>query len=162
MAKAKAQNYAKPSAKATASKSADYLNPSQYFNNFGSLPKFKAANYQQFMEQWIQTSQKNIEAMTACTQMAVEHTKESMESSAAFANKLLQEATSTLQEAFTNSGDPKEKFEEIADCAKYCMEKTATYARKAAEENIQAAQKIGTTLSKRITDAAEEIKSSAA
>jgi hypothetical protein len=161
-AKTKAQKTANKAQAAFTSVKNDYMNPSQFFNFASSAQNFKPANVQQFMEQWIATSQKNMEAMTACAQMAAEYTKESMEEAANFSSKLIQEASSTLQETFANTGDPKDKLEEIADCAKYCMEKTATFARKAAEENMQTAQKIGNTLSKRIAEATDEIKNSAA
>ena len=113
------------------------------------------------MEQLIETTQKNIEAMTACTQLCVESTKSTLEENVNFTNRLLQETASTWQEAMTSNADPKEKFEEISDYAKYCVEKTANQARESAEKNLQTAQKIGTTLSKRLSDSIEEIRSAA-
>ena len=156
-----ANAYTKAYTKAAKSAATDFMNPSQFFSNtnFGN---FQPANVQQWMEQVMETSQKNIEAFTACTQLAVERAKDLLEEQANFTSKLFQEASSTFQETLTSGADPKEKMEEIADYTKYCLEKTATAARKAAEENIQVAQKIGSTLQKRLTDSAEEIRSAAA
>lgn len=146
--------------KAAKSAATDFLNPSQFFNN-ASFTNFQPANVQQWVEQIMATSQKNIEALTACTQLAVERAKDLLEEQANFTSKLMQEASSTFQETLTSGGDPKEKLEEIADYTKYCLEKTATAARKAAEENIQTAQKISSTLSKRVTESVDEIRSAA-
>lgn len=140
----------------------NFMNPTQFMNQFANAQaSFKTGNAQQLVEQWMQTSQKNIETLTACTQIAMERAKEVMEEQASFANRLMQETTSTFQEAFTNGNDPKDKMEEIADYAKYCMEKGATHARKVAEENAQVAQKISNALSKRATETIEEIRSAA-
>jgi hypothetical protein len=138
----------------------DFFNPTQFFNA-GAFQSFQPANAQQFLEQLMESSQKNIEAFTACTQLAVERAKDLMEEQANFTNKMIQETASTFQETIANGSDPKEKMEEIAEYAKSCLEKTATAARKAAEENIQIAQKIGDTLSKRASECVEEIKSAA-
>ena len=142
---------------------AEYFNPTQFMNNFTNAQQnYNPANWQKYAEQWMQTNQKNIETMTACTQMAMETAKELMEEQAAFANRWIQETTSTFQEAFANSdSDPKDKMEEIADYTKYCMEKAATQARKAAEESMQTAQKISTALTKRVSESIEEMQSAA-
>lgn len=139
-----------------------FMNPTQFMNQFANLQNnFQTGNMQQMVEQIMQTGQKNIETMTACTQIAMERAKEVMEEQASFANRLMQETTSTFQEAFTSGNDPKDKMEEIADYAKYCMEKGATHARKVAEENAQVAQKISSALSKRVSETIEEIRSAA-
>lgn len=141
---------------------ADMMNPTQFMNSFKSAQNYNPANAQQWMEQWMQTNQKNIETLTACTQMAMETAKELMEEQAAFANRFIQETTSTFQEAFNGStSDPKEKMEEMADYTKYCMEKAATQARKASEESLATAQKISTALSKRMSESLEEMQSAA-
>jgi hypothetical protein len=142
--------------------SSNFFNPQQFFNLTQSQwPNFQPANLQQLAEQWIATSQKNIETLTACTQMAAERVKDMMEEQANFASRIMQETSSTVQEALSSDADPKEKLEEIADYTKYFLEKTATYARKTAEDNIQTAQKIGSTLSKRLTDSVDEMSSAA-
>jgi hypothetical protein len=140
-----------------------FMNPQQMFSAFTQQPNynFKNANFQQLAEQYMQTSQKNMEALTACSQWAMERTKEWMEDQANFTNRLIQEATSTFQETMASDSDAKNKMEEIADYAKYCMEKAATQARKTTEENMQTAQKITTTLAQRATEAMEEIQSAA-
>jgi hypothetical protein len=139
-----------------------FMNPSQFMDSFKNAQNFNPSNAQQFVEKIMQTGQKNIEAMTACTQIAMERAKELMEDQASFANRMLQETTSTIQEAFSNNNnDPKEKMEEIADYAKYFMEKAATHARKTSEENMQTAQKITTALKKRVSESLEEINSAA-
>lgn len=141
--------------------SSDYFNPSQFFNN-ANYANFQPANAQQWMEQFLATSQKNFEVVTACTQLAVERCKDLLEEQANFTSKMMQETASTFQETLTNSNDTKDKMEEIAEYAKYCMEKAATAARKAAEENIQIAQEISDTLSKRCTESVEELRSASA
>jgi polyhydroxyalkanoate synthesis regulator phasin len=151
---------AKTQSQKTAKTAADFVNPSQYFD-FASMPQFTPANFQKFAEQLMETSQKNIEAATACAQEYFEQAKGQTEEYANFTTRLFQEMTSTLQETWGSAADPKEKMEEIADCAKYCMEKAANQARKATEESLQAAQKIGSKLQKRAAEAVEEIKSAA-
>ena len=153
----KAQNQSQKQAKAAA---ADFMNTSQFFD-MSSMPQFTPANMQKFFEQFIETSQKNGETLMAVVQQSYEQCKDQMEESANFTSRLLQEMTSTLQETWSSAADPKEKLEEIADCTKYCMEKAANQARKATEENIQAAQKIANKLQKRAAEAVEEIKSAA-
>ncbi len=155
--KAKTQNQ---SQKQQSKAAADFMNPSQFFD-MSSMPQFAPANMQKFVEQFMETSQKNIETVTACVQQSFEQCKDQTEEYANFTNRLLQEMTSTLQETWSSAADPKEKLEEIADCAKYCMEKAANQARKSTEESIQAAQKISNKLQKRAAEAVEEIKSAA-
>lgn len=140
-----------------------FMNPQQMFSAFTQQPNynFKNANFQQLAEQYMQTAQKNMEAFTACSQWAMERTKEWMEDQANFTNRLIQEATSTFQETMSSDADAKDKIEEMADYAKYCMEKAATQARKTTEENMQTAQKITTTLAQRATEAMEEIQNAA-
>lgn len=164
------------SAQARATNSAyDFMNfaknfsPSQFFNMSSlqnsmqnSMQNYQPANLQQLAEQMMETSQKNLETMTACTQVWVEHAKETMENQASFATKLIQEAASSLSDAFsTASSDPREKFEEITELTKTYIEKTTKQARKAAEENMEIAQKIGKVISQRVTETVEELRSAA-
>lgn len=137
------------------------FNPSQMWN-LSQLQSFQPANMQQMFEQIIETSQRNLETMTACTQMAVERAKEMMEEQAEFTNAMLQDAAATWQEAMSNpSSDPRAKMEEINEYAKHCMEQAAALARATAEQNMQIAQEIGSKLSERLNESVDEIRTAA-
>lgn len=166
----------KASASANKASTSSYTNPyasafnsndaQNYMKNFMSSwntnsANFDPANMQQMAAALMNTSQKNIETLTACTQIAVERVKDMMEQQASFASRMMQETASTVQEAFNGASEPRQKMEEIADYTKYCVEKTAAHARKTAEENIQIAQQIGETLNQRISESFEEIRSAA-
>lgn len=159
--------YAKAQTRNATNSAYDFANfaknftPSQMFN-MSNLQNYQPANLQQLAEQMIETSQKNLETVTACTQVWAEHTKESLEAQANFAAKLMQDAASSWTEAFsTSSSDPREKFEEITELTKTYFEKTTKQARKAAEENIEIANKIGKVLTDRATASVEELRSAA-
>lgn len=139
-----------------------FMNPQQFFSAFTKgQNNFQPANVQQWFEQFAETSQKNMETLTACAQIAAEHTKDLLEDQANFMSTFAQEAATSLQTTLTSNADPKDKMEEIAEYTKYCLEKTTTAARKAAEGNMEIAQKIGDKLKKRATDAVEELRSAA-
>lgn len=167
-AKKATTDYAKSSARASSKPAYDFAelskqfaSPSQFWN-LSSLPNFQTANVQQVFEQIIETSQRNLETMTACTQLAVDRAKELIEDQADFTQRFLHEATASFQEALTNqSGDPREKMEEFAEYTKEYLEQAASQARKAAEENIEIAQKIGEKINQRINESVEEIRSAA-
>lgn len=141
--------------------SKQFASPSQFWN-LGAMPSFQSANVQQVFEQMIETSQRNLETMTACTQMAVDRAKELIEDQAEFTQRFFNDAASNFQEALnsTNS-DPREKMEEIAEYTKEYLEQAASQARKATEENIEIAQKISDKINQRINDCVEEIRSAA-
>ncbi|MDB5478278.1 MAG: hypothetical protein JWM96_773 [Alphaproteobacteria bacterium] len=139
----------------------NFVNPTQFWN-FGNNAAFQPANFQSLIEQVIETSQKNLEAVTACTQLYVERAKESMEDYAAFTTTMMQETASTVQGSLSNTkADPRNKMEEMGEFAKYCLEKAATQARKSAEGNIEVANKISTTLKKRLTATVDELRDAA-
>ena len=156
-----AYSKASKSAKSAYNFDASSWNPQQFFSSFSKGQNFQPANVQQWMEQYMETSQKNLETLTACAQLAAERTKDLLEDNANFFSKFVQETATTVQDAFTSNADPKEKLEELAEYTKYYMEKTAAAAKKAAEANAETAQKIGAKLQKRATDAAEELRSAA-
>jgi hypothetical protein len=134
----------------------------QFFSSFSKGTKgYQPANVQQWLEQYAETSQKNIETLTACAQLAAERTKDLLEDQASFFSKFFQETASTVQSTLTSNADPKDKFEEIAEYTKYYFDKTASAAKKAAEANAETAQKISDKLKKRATDAVEELSSAA-
>lgn len=150
------------SAKSSFADASNFMNPQQFFSAFtNGQNNFQPANVQQWVEQYIQTSQKNMETLTACAQMAAERAKDLMEDQANFFTKFAQEAATTIQSTLTSNADPKEKMEEIAEYTKYYFDKSTTAARKAAEGNMETAQKIGDKLKKRATDAVEELRSAA-
>lgn len=163
--------YAKAQTRNATNSAYDFANfaknfaPTQFFNLSSlqnSFQNYQPANLQQLAEQMIETSQKNLETVTACTQVWAEHTKGTLEEQANFAAKLMQEAASSLSEAFsTTSSDPREKFEEISELTKNYFEKTTKQARKAAEENIEIANKIGKVLTDRATATVEELRNAA-
>lgn len=163
-----ASSNAKSSTRSTANSAYDFAelskqfaSPSQFWN-LSSLPTFQPSNVQQVIEQIMETSQKNLETMTACTQMAVERAKELIEEQTDFTQRFFNDTASTFQEALSNNnGDPREKMEEISGYAKEYLEQAASHARKAAEENIEVAQQISNKISKRISDCVEEIRSAA-
>lgn len=141
--------------------SKQFASPSQFWN-LSSFPSFQSANVQQVFEQMIETSQRNLETMTACTQMAVERTKAMIEDQADFNQRFFNEAAATFQEALNSqNGDPREKMEELAEYAKEYMEQAASQARKATEENIEIAQQISERINQRINDCVEEIRTAA-
>lgn len=141
--------------------SKQFASPSQFWN-LSSMPTFQSANMQQVFEQMIETSQKNLEIMTACTQLAVERAKSMIEEHADFNQRFFAETAATLQEALTSQNvDPREALEELAEYAKEYMEQAASQARKATEENIEIAQQISEKINQRINDSVEEIRTAA-
>ena len=142
--------------------SKSFANPSQFFN-LSALQGFQPANLQSIMEQVIQTSQKNIETLTACAQYCAEQAQETLEENTAFATKWLQETASATQDAFSGAttSDPREKLGEISELAKSCIEKAAKQAKKTAENNMEIAQKVGEQISKRISASVEELRNAA-
>ena len=153
--------YTKASKSAYNFADASNWNPQQFFSSFQNAKNFQPANVQQWMEQYVETSQKNIETLTACAQLAAERTKDLLEDQANFFSKFFQETASTVQETLTSNADPKAKLEEIAEYTKYYFDKATSSAKKAAEENMQTAQKISDKLQKRAADAADELRSAA-
>ena len=144
-----------------AAMSKNFANPSQFWN-LSSLQNFQPANLQQMFEQMIETSQRNLEAVTACTQIAAERAKELMESQAEFASTMLQEAAATVQDTFNDKRtSPRTKLEGMNEYAKYCLEQTAKHARRTAEENMQVAQEISSKLSERMNECVEELRDAA-
>lgn len=140
----------------------NFTKPNPFFN-FKAFPAFQPAHFQQLMEQVIETSQKNMEAVTACTQLYVERTKNLLEEQASFTNRMMQETTSTVQDALSQntSNNPRDKMDDMTDLAKYCLEKTTSHARKTAEENLEVCHKIGSALSKRLSASVDELRSAA-
>jgi hypothetical protein len=140
----------------------NFTNPSQFFN-LGALQNLQPANFQAVIEQVIETSQKNMETWTACAQYCAERAKETIEENTAFTAKLIQEAATTCQDAFSGAttSDPREKLEEISELAKTYLEKAAKQAKKTAETNIETATKVGDQLKKRLTASVEELRSAA-
>lgn len=139
----------------------NFSNPSQFFN-LSSLQNYQPANFQQIAEQMIETAQKNLETVTACTQVWVEHAKESLENQTAFATKLMQETATSVSDALsTPSSDPRDKFTEISELAKNYVEQATSQVRKSSEENYEIANKIGQALKKRLEATVEELRTAA-
>lgn len=141
--------------------SANGFNPSQFFN-LNAFQNFQPANLQQLVEQVIETSQKNLEAVTACTQLYVEHAKDLLEEQTSFATTLLQETATTVQDAFSSTNtDPRNKLEDMADLARYCLDQSTKQARKAAANNVEIAQTISDKLARRLTATVDELRAAA-
>jgi hypothetical protein len=164
-----ASDYAKAQTKSATKNAYDFANfsktfanPSQFFN-LSALQNFQPANFQSIIEQVMETSQKNIETLTACAQYCAERAKETLEDNAAFTSKLIKETATTVQDAFTGAttSDPQEKLAEISELTKTYLEKTAKQAKKTAETHMETAQKIGDQISKRISASVEELRNAA-
>ena len=110
------------------------------------------------MDSIIATQRKNIEAVTAANQLAVEGLQAVIRRQTEILRQTLEEAGSAATEVIA-AGSPEEKASKQAELVKAAFERTLANARELAEMVAKSNTEAADVLAKRVSESLEEVKS---
>lgn len=110
------------------------------------------------VEALLAAQRRNIEAMTAANQTAIEGTQAVMRRQAEIIRQTMEEVSATLTEMMS-PGAPEEKVAKQAELAKSAFEHALANARELAELMAKANAETAEIINKRVSESLEEVKS---
>jgi phasin family protein len=109
------------------------------------------------VQQWMTISQKNIEAMTAANQVAVEGMQAMMRRQAEIVKESIEEASSLVTE-ITAAGTPEDKMVRQVELLKQAYEQALSNAKELAELAAKSNEEAAEIITGRVAGSLDEIK----
>lgn len=132
-----------------------FLDPSRFADMSKMLADFRVPGMD--MDAVMASQRKNIEALTAANQLAVEGVQAVLRRQAEIMRQTMEESASLMSEMMA-SGTPEDKIARQAELAKTAFDKALTNMRELVELVAKSNNEAADVLSNRVKEALEEVK----
>lgn len=136
-----------------------FMDPTKFMDLSKVMAEYKMPGVD--MESVLSTQRKNIEALTAANQLAVEGMQAVLRRQAEILRQTMEESSSMVSE-FMAAGTPEDKISKQADIVKAAFEKALANMKEMAEMVAKSNSEAAEVLSNRMKENLEEVKSAMA